>query len=81
MLLRLLRGIFFRGHLAWVIIAASTLIFLLSLTFVQREESRSYFAVDADLLKITVASYAAMKACELLARTAWSRAKKLRVRS
>jgi hypothetical protein len=81
MLLRFLRGIFFRGHPIWVILAASTLIYLLSLTFVQRDENHSYYTMDADLLKITLASYAGMKICELLARAAWSRARARKVRA
>lgn len=75
MLLRFLRGIFFRGHIVWVVLAAATLIYLLSLTFVQREESSSRYTMDANLMKITVATYIGMKICELLARALWSRAR------
>lgn len=72
MFLRFWRAISFRGHIAWQIVAASTVIYLISLTFIQRDHSRSYVAIDAGLLITTVALYVALKGCEVFARWIWT---------
>jgi hypothetical protein len=69
----MLRNVGFRGHVVWQVVAASTLIYLMSLTFIEREGPRSALQVDRTLLSATIATYVGMKATELVARKVWAK--------